>query len=242
MAKDDTIGCTIAKAFQALTYWPTYLLLRLLADYKVCGQENLAGLAGHPVVFASNHTSLIDGPICAAAMPRSGAWYPRHFFPVRFLVLNKFFNWYFLLVALYVHLNGCIRIHKHTGRDLNVILREAVQALNQNEHVWIFPEGKISKNGQLQPGKRGVTYLHQQTGAPIVPVAIKGGFDILSWRTLLGRNKLTLYIGRPIHSLGPVGMYEGSARVMFEISRLLKIPPSQTCPIPLEPDAPLRTE
>lgn len=43
----------IPKLFQQLTYWPTYSLFRVLFDYKVEGLDNLRGLEGKGVIFAS---------------------------------------------------------------------------------------------------------------------------------------------------------------------------------------------
>jgi 1-acyl-sn-glycerol-3-phosphate acyltransferase len=74
----------IAKIVQATTYWPTYLAFKFFMRFKVRGQENLKGLENKAIIFASNHTSYIDGPIAAASMPRNGWWYPKDFFPVRF--------------------------------------------------------------------------------------------------------------------------------------------------------------
>jgi 1-acyl-sn-glycerol-3-phosphate acyltransferase len=50
----------------------------------------------------------------------------------------------------------------------------AAAAVRAGLHLLIFPEGTRSKNGRLQPFKRGPFYLAMDTGAPVVPVAISG--------------------------------------------------------------------
>lgn len=217
----------IAKIVQAITYWPTYLILRFFIHYEVKGQENLKGLEDKGVIFASNHTSYIDGPISAASMP-AFSWYP-----IRFLALKKFFNFFggfpfpiSFFTAAYVRLNGSIPVER-AGGDLFRVLREVIKELKDGAKVWIFPEGGRTKDGSLGQGKRGVMFLHQQTGAPIVPVALIGTFGILSFKTLLRKNKVKVKIGKPIYSLGNCTLENcdldgGVAKVMSEIARLME--------------------
>ena len=212
---------SIAKIFQAITYWPIYLLLKFFVCFEVNGQENLKGLENKAIIFASNHTSYIDGPICAAAMPRNG-FYPKDFFPIRFLAMEKYFKWYYLIVALYVWINGSIKIFK-AGGDLEKALADTIKALENNNRVWIYPEGGITKDGSIRSGKRGIAYLHQRTGAPIVPVCLNGTFKILSFKTLFFAKKVKINIGKPIYSLSDLTLEEGTDKIMSEISKLKNI-------------------
>jgi 1-acyl-sn-glycerol-3-phosphate acyltransferase len=50
----------------------------------------------------------------------------------------------------------------------------AADALNSGLHILIFAEGTRSKDGRLAAFKRGPFFLAQETGAPIIPVAISG--------------------------------------------------------------------
>lgn len=217
----------IAKLFQQFTYWPTYLLLRLLYSYEVEGQENLIGLEEKGVIFASNHASVLDGPVLAAAMPR-GSLFPKEFFPVRFLVSKEFFgfrtNPYIFLVShittTYVRINGSIPVVRGLGNPSNN-LAEAVSAIRGGAKVSIFPEGKITKDGRIQQGKWGVVYLHTATGAPVVPLALIGTHGIPSWRCIFLRNKIRVKIGKPIFSVPENDRKAAVGRVMAEIERLL---------------------
>jgi len=221
----------IAKVVQALTYWPIYLLLKFFVHYQVEGQESLRELEKRGVIFASNHASYIDGPISAASMPRSG-WWPSKFFPIRFLALKKFFNFFggfpfpiSLFTAAYVRLNGSIPVER-TGGDLFKALEEVIKELRAGAKIWIYPEGGITKDGNLQQGKRGVVFLHQQTGAPIVPVALIGTFKILSLKTLFRKNKVKVNIGKPIYSLENCSrencdLEAGVEKIMSNIAELM---------------------
>lgn len=216
----------IAKIFQAITYWPIFLTLKLLWRYEVTGQENLKGLEDKGIIFASNHASYLDGPISAASMPRD-SFYPGKFFPIRFLALREFFNWRnsfpFLInyfVAAYVRVNGSIPINR-TGGDLFKALTSAIEALKKGHKIWIYPEGEKTKDGNLQSGKRGVAFLHQQTKAPIVPVRIIGNFKMFSLKNIFNRRKLYVKIGKPIYSFGNASLEEGTKIVMSKIAELL---------------------
>ncbi|MBI4691890.1 MAG: 1-acyl-sn-glycerol-3-phosphate acyltransferase [Candidatus Terrybacteria bacterium] len=217
----------IAKIVQTITYWPTYLLLKFFIHYQVEGQENLRGLEDKGVIFASNHASYVDGPISAASMPRFN-WYP-----IRFLALKSYFNWINpipfplgIFTALYVRVNGSIPVER-TGGDLFKALKEVIKELKNGAKVWIFPEGGITKDGNLRQGKRGVVFLHQQTAAPIVPVALMGTFKILSLRTLMRKNRVKVKIGKPIYSLENCAkencdLEAGVEKIMSNIAELMK--------------------
>ena len=211
----------VAKIFQAITYWPFLSLFKLFLNFRVLGQENLKGLESGPIIFASNHASFFDSPIAAAVVPRDkGDFYPKKFFPIRFLAGSQFFRWYYLLVAFYVYFNGSIKIIRGSGQDLSTILADAVTALKNNNHIWIFPEGGITEDGLLHPGKRGITFLQQATGAPIVPVAIRGTWKMFSLKNFFRRKNVVAVIGQPIYSLGEVSLLEGSEKVMKAIANL----------------------
>ncbi|MEW5908071.1 MAG: lysophospholipid acyltransferase family protein [Patescibacteria group bacterium] len=217
----------IAKIFQMLTYWPIYLGLKICAGYKIEGQENLKGLENKAVIFASNHASYLDGPICAASMPKE-SFYPNRFFPIRFLALRQYYNWrnpfpfpFNFLTAAYVRINGSIPIDK-TGGDLLKALEEAITALKNGDKVWIYPEGSRTKDGNLQKGRRGVAFLQKQTSAPIVPVGITGSHKVCSLKTLFRKNRVSIRIGKPVYSFGGGSLENNVENLMSAISSLIK--------------------
>ncbi len=220
----------IPKIVQQLTYWPIFLTLKIIFRYGIEGQENLKGLEDKSVIFASNHASYVDGPISAASMPRESL-VPTSFFPIRFLAAKSFFGIknsipfpISLLTALYVRANGSIPVIRGAG-DLAIALDVAIKTLNSEKtKLWIYPEGRMTRDGSIGKGKRGVAFLHQQTAVPIVPVLITGNFRILNlmnlFKSILGLRKLKIKIGKPIYSLGDVSLEEGTERVMEEIAKL----------------------
>jgi 1-acyl-sn-glycerol-3-phosphate acyltransferase len=50
----------------------------------------------------------------------------------------------------------------------------AVKALKSGLNIVVFPEGTRSRDGRLSTFKKGPFFLAQETGAPIVPIALSG--------------------------------------------------------------------
>ncbi len=50
----------------------------------------------------------------------------------------------------------------------------AGDALRSGLHILVFPEGTRSRDGRLATFKKGPFFLAQQTGAPIIPIALSG--------------------------------------------------------------------
>ena len=46
--------------------------------------------------------------------------------------------------------------------------------LKAGEVVCIFPEGRITDNGDLYPFKKGITRIIERTPVPVIPMALRG--------------------------------------------------------------------
>ncbi len=218
----------LAKMFQCISYWPTYLILKLFLHFQIKGQDNLSGLENKPIIFASNHASLIDASMIAVSMSRLRGFFCPKFFPIRFLASDHFKlhpikN---LLIIFYIWIHGSIWIHK-SNRDLNVSLCDAVKALKNKEKILIFPEGKRTKTGELGEPRRGVAYLEKETGAIIVPIAIINTFHLIRPKNLiwafLGIKKPKVIFGKPfkINIFSETPLENGSRQVISKIKELM---------------------
>lgn len=72
------------------------------------------------------------------------------------------------------------------GKDA---LRWAVQALKDGKIITIHPEGTRTTTGKLLRGKSGIAKLTLASGVPVLPVGLKGTFDILPKGKLIPRFK-----------------------------------------------------
>ncbi|MBS1767009.1 MAG: 1-acyl-sn-glycerol-3-phosphate acyltransferase [Acidobacteria bacterium] len=142
---------------------------------------------GAPVIFFANHASLLDPPLIISTLPDHPV-----FIAKRELGRVPVLGWA-------IKLAGFILIDRGHQRRAYASLQDAAARIRAGQSVAIFPEGTRSKNGNLQPFKRGSFHLAMEAGVPLVPLAIQGGHAILpkgSWRTRGGPYVLT--VGEPL--------------------------------------------
>jgi 1-acyl-sn-glycerol-3-phosphate acyltransferase len=85
-----------------------------------------------------------------------------------------------------------------TGNDVASI-RTALRELSVNGCIGIFPEGRISDDGQLHEARKGVALLALMSNAPVVPAYFRGTRPYSGMiRDFLRFNHVTLYFGPPI--------------------------------------------
>lgn len=139
----------------------------------VTGAEHLD--PKRPAIYAVNHTSLIDLFIVLRIMPSNGVG-----------IVKKEVIYYPIFGQMYL-LTGHLRIDRgkresavKAMRSLGVLVRKAKLS------IMISPEGTRSRDGRLQPFKKGMIHLALQTGLPIVPIVVHGAHK--SWV----RNTMTI--------------------------------------------------
>ncbi len=160
--------------------WLILPLTRLFAWIEVEGRQNLRGLDG-PVIFASNHQSHLDVPAILYALPShlryratpamAREFFDAHFHPQRHSKGERFTNSlnYFLASLVF---NAFPLPQRETGaRDA---LRYAGELASDGYCIVIFPEGKRTDAGEIQPFQPGVGMLASRLGIPVVPVRLEG--------------------------------------------------------------------
>lgn len=138
----------------------------------VHGRENIHREV--PQVVASNHISWFDVFALAAVIE-----VPYHFVAKKELLKIPLFG-------AAMEGAGHITIDR-SNRDRAIeSLRAAGAKIRRSPGaVVIFPEGTRSRNGRLQPFKKGAFVLAAESGVAIVPTAVTGSFEIMrkgSWR------------------------------------------------------------
>jgi acyl-[acyl-carrier-protein]-phospholipid O-acyltransferase/long-chain-fatty-acid--[acyl-carrier-protein] ligase len=151
--------------FHTLRHLPQSLMRFLLRvvfaqHYRltVCGLQHIPSRGG--VLLLGNHASWIDWAVLHLAVPR----------PVRFVMTRRYYDrWY---LRWFLDLYRVIPITSSAASKS--ALRTITDTLKAGECVVLFPEGAISRNGQLGPFRRGFSIPARQAACPIVPFYMRG--------------------------------------------------------------------
>ena len=115
-------------------------------------------------LLVCNHVSFVDALLIGGAVRR----------PIRFVMYYKIYN---LPVLNFIFRTaGTIPI---AGRGEDEAIYEQAfdriaKYLNDGELVCIFPEGKLTTDGQINEFKAGVTRILERTPVPVIPMALQG--------------------------------------------------------------------
>ena len=174
-----------------------------------------------PVIVASNHLSFADSMVIPIVVPRT----------VVFLAKEDYFTGTGLRGTLqrgWFEGMGMIPIDRDDTKAALASLDIALAVLGRGEAFGIYPEGTRSRDGRLYRGRTGVAHLALTSGAPVVPVGLRGTQDIQPVGTTIPRlARVTVRFGEPLFfSDRYAGVPPGRARrevtdlVMTEIARL----------------------
>jgi acyl-[acyl-carrier-protein]-phospholipid O-acyltransferase / long-chain-fatty-acid--[acyl-carrier-protein] ligase len=110
-----------------------------------------------PALLVANHISWMDGLLLVAVSPR----------PIRLIVSTSLLgSWWAQGLG---RIMGAIPVGR-SPKEALVAIQAARQALADGELVCIFPEGGISRSGQLQAFKAGTLEIVRESAASVVPV------------------------------------------------------------------------
>ena len=96
--------------------------------------------------------------------------------------------------------------------------------LDNNYSVVLFPEGRMSRSGELQSLKGGAGLLAVEMAVPIVPVLIIGANDILPYVKVIPRKlrgKVTVIFGKPL-TFDKSEPYEDASRKIHDAIKALQ--------------------
>ena len=179
-----------------------WVLSRCIYRFKVQGDEHLPTTGA--AILACNHVSFVDAVLLMAASPR----------PIYFVMDHRIFR-VPVLGALF-RLAKAIPIapYKEDAATYEAAFERAAQVLREGDLLAIFPEGGITRDGQLQPFKGGIVKILDRARAdgldvPVVPMALtnlwgsyfsrieQGGAMVRPFRRGLF-NRVGLNVGTPV--------------------------------------------
>jgi 1-acyl-sn-glycerol-3-phosphate acyltransferase len=142
-----------------------WVLSRVVYRFKVRGDDHIP--VEGPAVLVCNHVSFVDAVLLMAASPR----------PIYFVMDYRIFEvpvlgWIFRLAKAIP-----IASQKDDPATYAAAFERAAQVLREGDLLAIFPEGAITRDGELQPFKGGVMKVLERAAAdgvqpPVVPMAL----------------------------------------------------------------------
>lgn len=150
------IVCLLPQATVRFVVW---LLSRTIYRIRIVGRENLPQTGG--ALLVPNHVSWIDAIMLLLTTSR----------PIRIIAYAGNFD--SRLMRWWANLWGAILLGDNPKAIIRA-LKTATDALNNGELVCIFPEGAITRTGQLQAFKPGMMKILKGTDAPVIPVYLDG--------------------------------------------------------------------
>jgi long-chain acyl-CoA synthetase len=183
-----------------------------------------------PMLLIANHVTSYDAAFILYALPgrmrrrvaiamagemlddmrharRQGHWLLNLMAPFEYWLLTALFNVFPLPRSA-----GFRRSFVHAG-----------EAMDRGYHVLVFPEGHRSETGALQPFRSGIGLLSQESGAPVLPVAVQGLGELKQrGRGWFRSGKIRIRVGTPVQidpGLPPEAMAEVLRRAMEELLR-----------------------
>ena len=165
-----------------------------------------------PYIFAGNHASQYDIFVLQGYLGHSFRWMAKK-------ELFQVFLWGPAMRAA-----GYIPIDRSHGREALKSLGEAARRIAGGTSVVIFPEGTRTRDGSLGDFKAGGMQLAIKAGVPIVPVALRGTYDILpKGRFVVRPGRVRVAVGEPLAVTGmkQKDKHDLADRVRDEIVELL---------------------
>jgi 1-acyl-sn-glycerol-3-phosphate acyltransferase len=184
------------------------IYLTVFKDFRIFHGEYIPDTG--PLILVANHTAVYD-PVCLQVACRHRM--------IRFMEAQEYYKVWGLR-AIY-RMCRVIPVNR-TGNDTAGI-RTALRELSNNGCVGIFPEGRISIDGQIHEAEKGVALLALLSNAVVVPGYFQGTRPFSGMvRDFLTLNHVTLHFGSPIHFDDLAGRHRDEVCREIALNRIME--------------------
>lgn len=157
-------------------------LLAGIFDFRAEGVGNVPRTGG--VILACMHQSHLDPVLVRTPLSRA----------IGFVAKKSLFR--IPGFAAMIRGLGAVELDRDAASPAG--LREVVDLLRRGAALVFFPEGTRSPDGELSPLRPGIALLASRSGAPVVPVALDGAYDVWPRRRRLFRpGRIRVVYGEP---------------------------------------------
>ena len=188
--KDERTGVKLAR--KKLRWLSRIVLKSLGVKLRVIykNRKNINALEREKgIIFVCNHQSNLDIPVIVSALH----------IDVGFVAKKEMKSWPFF--NIWMKRSKCVFLNRENPREGIKDIKEAVKVVKDGYPIVIFPEGERTLDGEILRFKKGSFKLATETNGIIVPLTLKGTFDIQKrgeWK--MKRNQLvTIIVGEPIY-------------------------------------------
>lgn len=119
-----------------------------------------------PSVYVQNHINLIDGMVAAGVIPHA------------FSGLMNAWQFKIPIYGWLMALSKGIAVRRGEGDTVGQISRAAAERKRIGMSVLTFPEGHRTRDGKIHEFRRGVFLMARNADMPVVPVTVKGMYDV----------------------------------------------------------------
>jgi 1-acyl-sn-glycerol-3-phosphate acyltransferase len=174
-----TAGLNALVAFYVFGLVPEFLIrflawMLLQCLHRVRG-INLDAIPDEgPALLVCNHVSYVDALVIGAASPR----------PIRFVMDHRIFNTPILGWLFRASKTIPIAPAKEDQWIMEKAYIDIAKALHEGDLVCIFPEGKLTKTGEIDVFKGGVMKILERSKVAVIPMALRG-----LWGSMLTRGE-----------------------------------------------------
>ena len=139
-----------------------WLLIHAVYRLEDSGLEHIPERGA--ALLVCNHVSFVDAIVIMAACRR----------PIRFVMDHRIFKT--PVLSFIFRTGGAIPIasRKEDPEMMERAFAEVAAALRAGQLVGIFPEGRLTDSGEIQPFRPGIQRIIDETPVPVVPMALRG--------------------------------------------------------------------
>jgi 1-acyl-sn-glycerol-3-phosphate acyltransferase len=177
-------------------------LIGLLFIKEVKGKDNFPD---RNVILASNHQSYLDILLCGyICVPRKYTHIGQ--------VDRENKGWSGFRDFIY-SLGEVIPVNRKDENSKKLAFERAIEFLNKGYSLVIYPEGTRTRTGEVGKGKWGVAKFFLETGVPILPLGIRGAFELFppGEKPKVKKN-IRLNIGQPLFFKEELELVKGMSR------------------------------
>jgi len=188
----------IVVSFFTRTGNPVHIVARVWSQSILMGSRVHVGVRGlanikpdKSYVYMANHQSNFDIPVLLG------------YLPVQFRWLAKAELFKIPVFGRAMLGAGYVEIDRFNRKSAFESIEKAAQRMKDGVSVMIFPEGTRSKDGSVQPFKKGGFVMAIKSGVPIIPVILRGTWPIMAKSSLrINPGDVEMEIGEPIDTSG----------------------------------------